>query len=143
MRGALFLNIMPTTSAPFYERRFDFLVDFNEGLQRTVCGWLDLKTPVKPTEAYLDATAETVAAFVSSAAATGQTVTAAGLTVADLRETIRPKRPYADDAAFEAVPYWQVFASRLDFLPNLSIVDLLFNVGPEARLVLRDSCSAG
>lgn len=29
-------------------------------------------------------------------------------------------------------PYYQVFASRHGFLPNLSIVDLLFNMGPES-----------
>lgn len=32
--------------------------------------------------------------------------------------------------------YYQVFASRTGFLPDLSIVDLLFNMGPEARLYL-------
>ncbi|MDY5768431.1 MAG: WbqC family protein, partial [Alloprevotella sp.] len=35
------------------------------------------------------------------------------------------------------VPYYQVFSSRTGFLPHLSIVDLLFNLGPESRLVLR------
>lgn len=29
-------------------------------------------------------------------------------------------------------PYYQMFASRHDFIPNLSIVDLLFNMGPES-----------
>lgn len=32
--------------------------------------------------------------------------------------------------------YYQVFASRTGFLADLSIVDLLFNMGPEARLYL-------
>jgi hypothetical protein len=31
-----------------------------------------------------------------------------------------------------ATPYYQMFASRHDFIPNLSIVDLLFNMGPES-----------
>lgn len=33
-------------------------------------------------------------------------------------------------------PYYQVFAQRLGFLPDLSIVDLLFNMGPEAIFYL-------
>ena len=41
--------------------------------------------------------------------------------------------------AFQPVPYYQVFQEKFGFLPNLSIVDLLFNMGPESLLVLRRS----
>ena len=37
---------------------------------------------------------------------------------------------------FVPQPYYQVFESKLGFLPNLSIIDLLFNMGPESLLVL-------
>lgn len=50
-----------------------------------------------------------------------------------------PKLPYDTDPAFHPVPYFQVFGLRHGFLPNLSIIDLLFNMGPESRLVLRHS----
>ena len=33
-------------------------------------------------------------------------------------------------------PYSQVFDSRLGFLPNMSVIDLLFNLGPEAKSYL-------
>lgn len=33
-------------------------------------------------------------------------------------------------------PYWQIRADRLGFIPNLSILDLIFNLGPEAPLYL-------
>lgn len=36
----------------------------------------------------------------------------------------------------EGVSYYQVFSARTGFLPDLSIVDLIFNMGPEARLWL-------
>lgn len=36
-------------------------------------------------------------------------------------------------------PYYQVRASRLGFIPNLSILDLLFNLGPEAPLLLHSA----
>lgn len=34
-------------------------------------------------------------------------------------------------------PYYQVFAQRHGFLPHLSIIDLLFNMGPESILWLK------
>ena len=67
----------------------------------------------------------------------------------DLRQHFPPKAYtpgliHADTPApfsltFRAEPYYQVFASRTGFLPHLSIVDLLFNLGPESRLLLRRS----
>lgn len=47
----------------------------------------------------------------------------------DYRTAFSPKRP-ADPSRFK--PYCQVFADRLPFHPDLSAVDLLFNLGPEA-----------
>ncbi len=105
---------------PFYEQRYTYLVDFNEALRETICHLLDLHPTITPTTAYADADA---------------------LGADDLRETLQPKST-ADDAAFRPVPYYQVFAGRHGFLPRLSMVDLLFNMGPEARLVLRDSIPA-
>ena len=48
----------------------------------------------------------------------------------DYRDAIRPKHPLPD-TEFEARPYYQVRAQRHGFLPNLSVLDLLFNEGPE------------
>ena len=59
----------------------------------------------------------------------------------DFRESIRPRHP-EPDATFRPVPYYQVFQAKFGFLPNLSIVDLLFNMGPESLLVLRQSIVA-
>ena len=58
-------------------------------------------------------------------------------------ELIHPKRDYREaDKAFFPKPYYQVFDQKLGFLPNLSVIDLLFNMGPESLLVLRDSVRA-
>ena len=59
----------------------------------------------------------------------------------DLRAVISPKAPSAADAAFRPVPYYQVFAARTGFLPNLSNADHILNMAPESRLILRDSLS--
>ena len=53
----------------------------------------------------------------------------------DLRDAIRPKHPLPDDA-FTPKPYYQVYAQKHGFLPNLSILDLLMNEGNEAVLFL-------
>ncbi|MDE6643883.1 MAG: WbqC family protein, partial [Muribaculaceae bacterium] len=39
--------------------------------------------------------------------------------------------------SLQCVPYYQVRADRLGFIPNLSILDLIFNLGPEAPLLLK------
>ena len=102
---------------PFYERKWDYLVDFNEALQEMICGLIGLEVKVSRTEEYLPEVE--------------------GL---DLREVIHPKRDYAClDASFQVVPYYQVFQERLGFLPNLSVVDLLFNLGPESLILLKQS----
>ncbi|MCQ2119409.1 MAG: WbqC family protein [Bacteroidales bacterium] len=56
----------------------------------------------------------------------------------DYRELIHPKRPdtILRDLGLER-PYWQVFASKHGFVPNLSILDLLFNEGPDSILYLK------
>ena len=56
----------------------------------------------------------------------------------DLRETIHPKRPdtILEDLGLKK-PYFQVFSRKHGFQPNLSIMDLLFNEGPESILYLK------
>lgn len=39
---------------------------------------------------------------------------------------------------FRPIPYYQVFQHKFGFTPNLSVLDLLFNMGPESLLMLRD-----
>ena len=103
---------------PFYEKKFDFLVDYNEQLCQLVCQLIDIDTSFQRTKSYIAEPSNTII---------------------DLRDAIHPKKEVMDDASFSAVPYYQVFQERLGFLPNLSIIDLLFNMGPEAILVLQKS----
>ena len=57
----------------------------------------------------------------------------------DLREAIHPKRP---DTILQKLklekPYFQVFAEKHGFIPNLSIMDLLFNEGPDSIIFLKN-----
>lgn len=56
----------------------------------------------------------------------------------DYREVIHPKRPDTTlhDLGLEK-PYFQVFAEKYGFVPNLSIMDLLFNEGPDSISYLK------
>lgn len=57
----------------------------------------------------------------------------------DYRELIHPKRPdnILRDLRLEK-PYFQVFAGKYGFVPNLSIMDLLFNEGPDSISYLKN-----
>ena len=56
----------------------------------------------------------------------------------DYRAVIHPKRA---DTILSSLglerPYYQVFADRFGFMPDLSVLDLLFNEGPDALLWLK------
>lgn len=97
--------------APFYEKKWEFLFDFNEALRETVCRLLDIQPRITLSSQY-------------------EKDLPAG---ADFRDSIHPKKPF-DASLFK--PYYQVFEAKLGFQPNLSIIDLLFNMGPEAVLYL-------
>ena len=111
---------------PFFERRWEFLYDFNMEITLTLCQLLDIHPHITPTEQY------TPAAGISGDDETdgGGNHPSASLT-ADFREVIRPKHPLPDPD-FCPRPYYQVYAARHGFLPNLSILDLLFNEGNES-----------
>ena len=57
----------------------------------------------------------------------------------DLREVIHPKRPNTILSDLKlGKPYFQVFAPKYGFKSDLSIMDLLFNEGPDSILYLKN-----
>ena len=98
---------------PFFEKRYEFLIDFNEAIRQTVCDLLDIHPNVSYTSDF---------SLQPSA-------------IDDYREVINAKHPQAD-ADFQPRRYWQVFEDRHGFQANLSILDLLFNMGNEAIFYL-------
>lgn len=56
----------------------------------------------------------------------------------DYRQAIHPKPSRrAGKEVFSPQPYYQVFAAKHGFLPDLSMLDLLMNEGPQAPVYLR------
>ena len=123
---------------PFFEEhRWKYLLDFNLDITHTLCSLLDVRPDLTLSDHYIDAD-ETICGSGSldgaveslgGAAESLGSSSACSLFV-DYRDAIRPKHPLPD-AEFEARPYYQVRAQRHGFLPNLSVLDLLFNEGPE------------
>lgn len=102
---------------PFFEKRWDFLLDFNEAIRQKMCELLDIHPQVGFTSDY-------------------QHIDSQHSTLNDFRTAIDPKHPVAD-ADFIPRRYYQVFEQKHGFLPNLSILDLLFNMGPESIYYLQ------
>ena len=99
--------------AHFYEERDGFLMDFNLRLHAVVCELLGLERTVKTAEEGVKKDIEDLCHLAEPTALTRV-------------------------EGFCPQPYYQVFAARNGFQPNLSIADLLFNMGPEALITLRD-----
>ena len=98
---------------PFFEQRWDYLFDFNEAIREKMCELLDIQPKVSYTEEF----ASTVNNMI------------------DFRSSINPKHP-EPDPDFTPKRYYQVYEQKHGFLPNLSILDLLFNMGPESIFYL-------
>ena len=98
---------------PFFEQRWDYLVDFNEAISQKMCELIDIQPQVARTTEFIPEPID----------------------LTDYRSAINPKHP-APDADFSPKPYYQVYAQKHGFLPNLSVLDLLFNMGPESIFYL-------
>lgn len=58
----------------------------------------------------------------------------------DLRNTIHPKNKLNNiDKDFKPEKYYQVFENKNGFIPNLSVLDLIFNEGPLAYSIIKNS----
>lgn len=110
---------------PFYEKRWEYLFDFNMEITQMMCELLDVRANISTTDHYL----------LPQGATTEDELPMKSGFFDDFREVIRPKHPLPD-ASFEPRPYYQVYQQKHGFLPNLSILDLLFNMGNEAILYL-------
>jgi hypothetical protein len=95
---------------PMYSRPYDFLVDYNLAIMQVVMRMLKVKTSISLTDHFVPI----------------------GSIPHDYRDSFTPKQ----ESGIIFPPYYQVFGDRQGFHGDLSIIDLLFNLGPGARQYL-------
>lgn len=113
--------------APFFEyygpdlheilfKKPRFLYDLNLQIMTMCLKWLKMDRVLRETSAY-------------------EREAPAGVT--DMRGMINPKKEDGCNRFYKSIEYQQVFGSK--FVPNLSIIDLIFNQGPGSWSIVKAS----
>ncbi|QXU43829.1 WbqC family protein [Pedobacter sp. D749] len=110
-RSSAYFEFYEDELSRFYTNKFEFLFDYNFELLEWLNKKLKLNKSFGVTGEYFDDIKPEL----------------------DFRLIMNPKK---QEDIVNNKSYYQVFEDKHQFLPNLSIVDLLFNQGPQARLYL-------
>jgi hypothetical protein len=108
-----FFSYYADSIQPLFETRETLLIEHNYNLLKTISGLIGIDISVEFTKDYKNKPEDML----------------------DLRSEISPKK-HLSNHAFSAYP--QVFGHKYGFMPGLSILDLLFNAGPETKDYLRN-----
>ena len=101
-----------------YQKNHEYLFDFNNDLQVIIMKFLGIEKEIKLTYSFKSLP------FLFD----------------DFADSIHPKkRMNKYDDKFTPQDYFQVFEKKFGFVPNLSIIDLLFNSGPSTVEILKES----
>lgn len=104
-RSSAYFEFYEDGLAPFYEKKYDYLFDYNYEILAWLFKQLKISSALNVTETYDAEVAN------------------------DFRNAMSKKQV----PQIQTKPYFQVFSDRNEFIANLSIVDLLFNQGPQAK----------
>ncbi|HKK80703.1 MAG TPA: WbqC family protein [Prolixibacteraceae bacterium] len=109
-----FFEFFADDFAPLFDKKETFLIDFNHKLHQIISDHIEPDKEPKYTSTFNKD-------FKGD----------------DYRNIISPKKSFQQyDPSFQPVVYTQTFDEKFDFTPNLSIIDLLFNKGPESEEIL-------
>lgn len=101
----------------FFRKKPVFLFDFNQQITETILELIEAEVNIKLTDDFEQIPENCL----------------------NFREQISPKLHLINpDPHFEVQPYTQVFSEKFGFVPDLSILDLLFNEGPSAHALLEE-----
>ena len=104
-RRSAYFEFYEDDFVPFYEKQITYLFDYNEELLNLLLKLAKIKTELNYTNEYQPEYPN----------------------LHDFRFSIHPKK----ESEIQQKPYFQVFEDRKGFMKNLSIIDLLFNQGPQ------------
>lgn len=102
---------------PFYGKRWNFLLDFDLEIESKTLELLNFKAVnIELSTRYIEEGDDEII---------------------DYRKELQPKKFDVSLHNELSAPYYQVFDDKYGFTPNLSIIDLLFNMGNESKLYLK------
>ncbi len=105
--------------ARFFSQKWDYLLDFNLEIQSEICEILEIENKNALTDDFIPLKTPNMI---------------------DYRNIIHPKKSKElKDEMFHPQVYTQVFGDKHGFIPNLSILDLIFNMGSDSSYYL-ESC---
>jgi hypothetical protein len=112
-RSSAFFEFYEDEFEPFYSKKYEYLFDYNSSLMSLLFKLLKIAPQFTYTASFESMYSD----------------------IDDYRAVIHPKL----ESTYQTKPYFQVFEDRNGFMPNLSIVDLLFNQGPKSVQFLQSS----
>ena len=96
----------------YFTKKYNYLIDYNTEILINILKIFDINKPVKFTDEFLTYNDND-----------------------DYRDKFSPKIEILETN--NCKKYKQVFDNKFDFIPNLSILDMIFNLGPETEIYLR------
>ncbi|MBO6035412.1 MAG: WbqC family protein [Paludibacteraceae bacterium] len=106
-----FLEFYIDDLMPFYTKKFKYLADYNMQMTQTICSLLGISPELRFTDHYEKVLEN------------------------DYRHLVEKHAQVPECLNLE--PYYQVFGRKFGFQPNLTILDLIFNMGPESILFVK------
>ena len=105
-RSSPFFEYYEDDLLPFYEhKKFDYLIDFNESIQQVIIALLQQSISTRRTQTYVGDSDDYL----------------------NYLQKFTPKKKKVHNFP----TYFQVFQNKMGFIENLSVIDVLFNLGPE------------
>ena len=105
---------------PLFVRKTEYLHDWNMAALEVISAIVDKSPKIEISEVYVDPDVDQI----------------------DLRSVVSPKKDFSHPKIdFQFDKYPQVFSDRFSFAENLSVIDLIFNLGPQASSYLNNCCA--